>query len=165
MSTITIRPARSEDFDVVGDVTARAYVDGGHIRANNESYVQALRDAADRAEKAELLVAVEGDKALGSVTIARYGTEYTDLARPGEIEFRMLAVAPEAAGRGVGRCLVRAVLDRARAEGWESVVLCSQDSMTTAQGLYRSFGFERLPERDWEPLPGLRLLAFTLELK
>ncbi|RCW39118.1 putative N-acetyltransferase YhbS [Halopolyspora algeriensis] len=164
MSTVTIRAARPEDLDAVGEVTARAYMEGGHI-GDRSDYLGKLRDAADRAEKAELLVAVEGDKVLGSVTVARDGTEYTEMARPGEIEFRMLAVAPEAAGRGVGRCLVRAVLDRARAEEWSRVVLCSQESMAVAHRLYRSLGFERAPERDWWPHPDLPLLAFVLESK
>ncbi len=168
MATMTIRPVRAGDLEAVGELTARAYLEGGHIRDRTD-YLAKLRDAADRAEKAEVLVAVDGDSAggdevLGSVTIARHGTEYTELARSGEVEFRMLAVTPEAAGRGAGRALVQAVLDRARTEGWARVVLCSMESMTTAHRLYRGFGFRRAEERDWEPVPGLRLLVFLLDL-
>lgn len=164
MDTMTIRAVRSEDFEAVGELTARAYLDGGHIREGNEFYLDKLRDAADRAERAEVLVAADDDDVLGSVTLARYGSSFTELAGPGELEFRMLAVAPESAGRGVGRALVQAVLDRARVEGWPRVVLCSQESMTAAHRLYRGFGFERVPERDWEPAPGIHLLTFALEL-
>ncbi|QUH04606.1 GNAT family N-acetyltransferase [Saccharopolyspora erythraea] len=162
-STITVRPVGPDDFEAVADLTARAYVDGGHLSAD-DGYVRRLRDVADRARRAELLVAVEGGRVLGSVTLARGEGDYANIARRGEMEFRMLAVAPEASGRGVGRALVRAVVDRARVEGHERVVLTSQASMTVAHGLYERFGFRRAPDRDWEPEPGLHLMAYVLEL-
>lgn len=159
----TIRAVRPEELETVGELTVRAYVDGGHLDGS-ESYASALRDAADRAESAELLVAVEGDKVLGSVTIARPGERYFEIGEPGEMEFRMLGVVPEAAGQGIGRALVQAVVDRARAEGRRRIVLSTQSSMTTAHRLYRSFGFRRTPERDWSPVPGIDLLTFALDL-
>lgn len=160
--TFTVRPARPEEIETIGEITVRAYTEGGFLAADS-SYTAELGNAAERADKAELLVALDGDKAVGSVTIARHGGTYAEIARPGELEFRMLAVAPEAAGRGVGRSLVRAVLDRARADGLVRVVLCSQESMTIAHHLYRSMGFARIPDRDWQPAPGLQLLAFAFE--
>lgn len=163
MSTPVIRQARPDELEAVGELVVRAYREGGHISATSE-YTRVLRDAADRAANADLLVAVDGDKLLGSVTAARHGGRYADVAVPGEMEFRMLAVAPEAAGRGVGRALVRAVIDMAREEGLRRVVLSSQASMTFAHRLYRSLGFRRAAERDWAPAPDLQLLAFTLEL-
>jgi hypothetical protein len=36
--------------------------------------------------------------------------------------------------------------------------------MLGAQRLYAELGFRRLPERDWSPVPGVSLLAFTLGL-
>ncbi|GAA2779061.1 GNAT family N-acetyltransferase [Saccharopolyspora taberi] len=158
-----IRTARPEEFEAVGEVTVRAFLDGGHLSAASE-YRQTLLDVAARAAEAEVLVSVEGDKVLGTVTVADGGTAYADIAAPGELEFRMLAVAPEAAGKGVGTALVRAVIARARTLGRERVVLSSQQSMTIAHGLYRRFGFERTPKRDWEPVPHLRLVTFGLEL-
>ena len=37
-------------------------------------------------------------------------------------------------------------------------------SMRAAHAVYRRAGFERAPERDWSPVPGVELLAFTLRL-
>ena len=42
--------------------------------------------------------------------------------------------------------------------------MCSASTMETAHRIYRRLGFTRLPERDWEPVPVVRLLAFTLDL-
>ena len=44
------------------------------------------------------------------------------------------------------------------------MVLSSTRSWIAAHRLYERLGFGRCPERDWEPLPGVELLAFRLEL-
>ncbi|MGH3915494.1 MAG: GNAT family N-acetyltransferase, partial [Pseudonocardiaceae bacterium] len=79
-----------------------------------------------------------------------------------ELEFRMLAVDPEVRGRGVGEVLVTAVLRQATEVDARGVVLCSGERMHAAHRLYTRLGFRRLPERDWYPLPELKLLAFGL---
>lgn len=98
---------------------------------------------------------------LGTVTVVLPGTPYSEVSAPGEIEFRMLAVSRSARGRGVGEALVRAVFDRARAVGASRVVLSSSTHMLAAHRLYERLGFVRQPERDWSPLPGVELVAYT----
>ena len=151
----------------VGELTAAAYLDDGLLAGGaGDPYLARLRDAADRAEHAEVLVAAEvaEDTVLGAVTFAAPGTRYAELAGPDEGEFRMLAVAPAARGRGVAEALVRACLERARGLGLRRVVICSQPAMTTAHRLYGRLGFQRVPERDWEPVPDLTLWVFTVDL-
>ncbi|NIH84977.1 GNAT family N-acetyltransferase [Amycolatopsis granulosa] len=161
MSEFTVRPAWPAEYPAVGALTAAAYVADGLI-GQDDDYARELADAARRAEHAELLVAADANGLLGSVTIVQPGSRYSEIAREGELEFRMLATAPAARGRGVGEALVRAVLDRARTTGAEAVVLCSLDAMRTAHRLYTRLGFTRIPQRDWEPRPGLWLRAFRL---
>lgn len=164
MSEIAVRQARPEDVDRAGQIAVQAYVADG-LLDNADGYETHLRDAADRAVNAELLVAVdEHGTVLGSVTVARFGTRYAQVAEDGELEFRMLSTAVEARGRGVGELLTRAVLDRARELGCRRVVLCMAEENLKARRLYARLGFTRLPERDWAPVPGLRLLAYGLEV-
>ncbi|UQS23132.1 GNAT family N-acetyltransferase [Amycolatopsis thermalba] len=163
MSEVSVRPARPEEFAAVGALTVSAYVADGLIAADDD-YVRELSDAAHRAAHAELLVATDDDGLLGSVTIVRPGTHYSEIARDGELEFRMLATAPAARGRGVGELLTRTVVEKAREIGASAVVMSSLDAMKTAHRLYERLGFSRLPERDWEPLPGRWLRAFRLAL-
>ncbi len=101
---------------------------------------------------------------VGTVTIAPEGSSWRELGGPGEGEFRMLAVAPEARGRGVGEALVRHALARFRETGLTRVVLCSLVEMEAAHRIYRRLGFERAPELDWSPEEGVDLIAFAKEL-
>ena len=162
MVTVSIRQARTEELAAVGDLTVQAYVADGGL-SPGDSYAEHLRDAASRAREAELLVAV-GPELLGTVTVCEPGTPWAEVSRPGELEFRMLAVTPAARGRGIGELLTRAVLTSAADRGARRVVLCSSDHMHTAHRLYRRLGFGRIPERDWHPSPSVSLLAFALDL-
>lgn len=157
---IAVRPARYDELDAVGELTVQSYIaDGRMDRA--DPYVAQLRDAAGRARDAELLVAADdADRLLGTVTVCEPGSPLGEVSQPGELEFRMLAVSPAVRGRGIGELLTRAVLDRAAQHGVHRVVLCSSEWMHPAHRLYTRLGFSRLPERDWQPVPGLQLVAF-----
>src|SRR5699024_6272559 len=99
-------------------------------------YAEQLRDARGRFVAAELLVATEADTLLGTVTFALPGSPYAELCRPGEAEFRMLAVDPVARRRGIARALVQACTQRARAQGASALVLSSATDMHPAHRLY-----------------------------
>lgn len=159
-----IRPARPEDLAAVGEVTAAAY--SPFTRGPEDPYVERLRDAASRAREAELWVAVPDDseEVLGSVTICPAGSPWREVAREDEGEFRMLSVAPGTQGQGIGSALVEHVLDHFRSAGARAVVLCSLVEMQAAHRLYARHGFTRLPDRDWQPVPGVHLLAFGVTL-
>ena len=158
-----IRRAGPADLHDVGRLTAEVYVGEGYIDPA-DTYVEELNDGAGRAAHSELWVAVDADRLLGSVTFCPMGSGLREIGRDGEGEFRMLAVAREGRSRGVGRALVEACLSRSRELGYRAVRICSLEQMTDAHRLYGRMGFERAPEDDWDPLPGVRLVAFVLAL-
>jgi GNAT superfamily N-acetyltransferase len=163
MGDVEIRPPRPEEYAAAGEVTVRAYEADGHL-ADDVGYDAMLRDVSRRVEKAEVLVAVDGaGEVVGTVTVVHPGSEYAEVSRSGELEFRMLAVAPSARGRGVGEALIKAVFDRARALGLRRVVLSSVDRMHSAHRLYERLGFTRLAERDWRPFPHISLIAYQID--
>ncbi len=162
MSDLELRRAVPADLSVVGEVTAAAY--GGFVSGPEDSYLDRLRDAAGRYRDAELWVAERDGEILGSVTIALEDSPWREIGRPGEGEFRMLAVSPAAQRQGVGEALTRLVIERFTELGADAVVLSSLDAMTAAHRVYTRLGFERLPERDWSPVPGVDLIAFRLDL-
>ena len=161
---VQVRPARPGELAAVGRLTVLAYAE--FIPAASP-YRQRLADAADRAANASLLVAVDADRdrLLGTATLVVGNGPYAELAGPGEAELRMLAVDPAARRRGIGAALVRAVLDRARDTGARRLVLSTLPAMAAAHRLYQRFGFRRAPELDHRPVPGVELLAFTLDLR
>ncbi|WP_217167588.1 GNAT family N-acetyltransferase [Streptomyces sp. AC512_CC834] len=164
-----IRQATAQEYDPVGEITAQAYLRDGLLDfGESDAYLGELRDVAKRAAAAEVLVAAADGRVLGGVTFVPSGGPMADIARSGEAEIRMLAVAHDARGRGAGEALVRACVDRARAvEGCTGIVLSTQRAMRTAHRLYERLGFTRAPGRDWNPLPeldGVTLLAYRLTL-
>lgn len=158
--SFTIRPARPAEYAELGRLTVEAYRGSDQI-AEGSGYEAVLADCASRAADADLLAAVDDTTGavLGGVTFCLAGSPYAELARDGEAEFRMLAVAPAAQGRGVGAALVRECLARAAAAGAHAVVLCTHDGNGPARRLYERAGFTRDPERDWSPVPGFDLVA------
>ena len=162
MTAIEVRDARAEEYAAAGDLVAEVYGAEGFADA---PYLAVLRDAGRRAAEADLLVATDrAGRILGTVTYAPGGTAWADIAGADEAEFRMLAVAPGARRHGVGGRLVRACVERARAQGKRRLVLSSQPTMDSAHHLYERLGFVRAPERDWSPEPGLNLRVYAMEL-
>jgi ribosomal protein S18 acetylase RimI-like enzyme len=164
---VLIRRATPQDYEAVGLLTEAAYE--AFLEGPDDYYRAYLRDAAARDRDAELWVAVDDDGAmLGSVTSCPPGSSWRDLSVDGEGEFRMLAVAPSARGRGVGEALVRHCEERAAAAGANRMWLATLDEMTHAQRIYARLGYRPEPSRDWYPqpdlIPDVELRAWTKEL-
>lgn len=155
-----IRQALPAEFGAVGDLTLAAYVGDGHIPPGID-YVEELRDTEARAVTAEIWVAAD-DRVVGAVTWCPLGSPLREVARDDEGEFRMLAVAHEARGRGIGEALVRRCVTRSREEGLTGVALSSLPTMASAHRVYERLGFVRDPDADWSPVPGIDLWAFRL---
>ncbi|WP_327343617.1 GNAT family N-acetyltransferase [Streptomyces europaeiscabiei] len=166
---ITIRHVAPDEYASLGEITAQAYLGDGLLDfGESDVYLGELRDVAKRAAEADVLVALADGRVLGGVTFVPAGGPMADIAAAGEAEIRMLAVAPEARGRGVGEALVRACVERARTvEGCVRVVLSTQRTMRAAHRIYERLGFTRTPERDWNPLPDvfdISLITYELTL-
>lgn len=163
--TITIRPASAGDYDDVARITRQAYLAGGYLREEDE-YLDVLGDVAHRAEHAIVWVAEVDGQVAGSVALTLEGQAYSDIARAGELEFRMLAVDPQLQRGGVGRAMVQAIVEYAGTlDGIDTVSLTSVDTMYGAHRLYESLGFVRAPDRDWKvPNENIALLVFVKQL-
>lgn len=157
-----VRDARPDEMPKVGALRVATYVEQG-LLAPDSDYVPVLR-AMGASGPAEVLVAVDGEEIIGTVTLRPFQGGGEVAASPQEAEIRALAVAPGFQGRGAGRLLLCSVIARAARAGVSHLVLSTQPDMVVAQRMYVSEGFVRLPERDWSPQPGLTLLCFGLRL-
>lgn len=157
-----IREIRPAEFAAVGDLCVQAYETGGHLDPGSP-YAATIRDVAHRATAATVLVAESGGQIIGTVTICSPGTPYAEICQPGELEFRFLAVEPKHWAQGVGKELVRECEERARGIATQ-LVICVIDINIGGHRFYEKLDFERLPERDWEPRPGIYLQAYRKAL-
>ena len=77
-------------------------------------------------------------------------------------EMKRLYVLPAHQDRGIGRMIAEALINRARNLGYKSILLDTLPSMTDAQALYMSLGFEPVTEYRFNPVPGTIFLKLEL---
>jgi GNAT superfamily N-acetyltransferase len=83
-----------------------------------------------------IFFAVEDGEVLGTVALIK---------EEGGFELAKMAVTPSAQGRGIGRLLGEAALNKAREEGAHHVMLVSNRGLAPAMALYQKLGFKEVP--------------------
>lgn len=146
-SAVLVRLVRPDEHGVVGELAERAYA---HDYTLNDSYRASIVDVAGRAARHQVWVAVDGTDGtlLGTVSTPHPRDVMTELPEPGEMDFRLLAVSPDARRRGIGEVLSRHVLLLGRLRQVSQVVMNSGPEMVGAHKLYERIGFERMLHRE-----------------
>jgi len=101
----------------------------------------------------ECLLARIDDEPAGMVMFKRFDDSTCEMNR--------MYVTDVARGKGVARQLCNRLTDRARALGYDSMLLTALDRHREALGLYRSLGFVETPDR---VAPRPHQICMTLEL-
>ena len=160
---LTIEEATAADYERIGDITVDAYVAAGHFEDPNHEYLHFVRQVAARHEHCTILVAKREGRVIASMSLMRHGTKYADIARPGELEIRMLSVDPATQRSGAGRAMVAAAMEHARSlDGVHTVSLTTGGHWEGARALYEKLGFTHRAERDWfVPDTEIRLVVYT----
>ena len=105
-----------------------------------------------------LLLALAKEEPAGSIALRRLNQTSGEVKR--------LYLRPKFRGQGLGRRLLEAVIERARAIQYDCLYADTLPSMTEALSLYERIGFERVEAYSDTPTPGeiylkLKLLANT----
>ncbi|WP_103028761.1 GNAT family N-acetyltransferase [Salinibacter altiplanensis] len=144
----TLRRAETEaDLDAARRLF-RAYVDGLDFDLDFQEFeaeMDALPGPYAPPDGAILLADVEGAP-VGVVAVQPLDEE-------GVCEMKRLYVRPAHRGQGLGRRLASAIMENARTLGYDTMRLDTVASMTAAQRLYRSLGFEERDAYYHNPLP------------
>ncbi|WP_030013699.1 MULTISPECIES: amino-acid N-acetyltransferase [Micrococcales] len=131
MTTLTLRPAQTSDVAGIRRLV-QPYVDTGALIAKEAvDYFEAIQ---------EFLVVEERDDA-GDARLLGCGALHILWEDLGEV--RTLAASEEARGRGIGRMLVEALIERARTIG-VSRVFC----LTFEVDFFRRMGFEVMTHQE-----------------
>jgi len=143
-----IRPAGSQDVPFLRDMLRHAYY--WRVESVTESgeppvqrYVERWGRPGDTA-----LIAIQDFQRVGAAWFRLFtddnpGYGFVDEETP-ELS---IAIVPSKRGTGLGSELLDALLDRARADGYDAISL-SVEKESPAVGLYERHGFERFEEDD-----------------
>jgi ribosomal protein S18 acetylase RimI-like enzyme len=167
VSSVSLRDARPDELDAIGEMMVAAYAEFVPPSHPPEwrAYEAEIRDVRRRLATAALIVAADGERLAGAVTYYPDATKETNVPWPASwAVFRLLAVHPEARGRGIGRLLTEECIRRARATGRAAVGLHTTHLMNVARAMYERMGFVRVPELDFFPMPTFRVMAYRLTL-
>ncbi|PFN99664.1 GNAT family N-acetyltransferase [Bacillus sp. AFS076308] len=146
-------------------------IDAYEIHANSipEGHWRALKQAISSDEDTnpniERIVAELDGKIVGSVVLypAKTDAYEGNVEKLDYPEIRMLAVAPDAQGKGIATRLISECIIRAKAKGCQAVGLHTGEFMTGAMRLYEQLGFERTPQYDFVPAnDGIIVKAYLL---
>lgn len=162
-----IRNAADHEMDFIREQRIRSYQE--HAKSIPADHWNALKKAigseADIQPGVERIVAEWDGKVVGSVVLFPAKSDAYEgfldaLSYP---EIRMLAVIPEARGKGVAFALVSECIKRSKTQGHRSIGLHTGEFMENAIRLYERLGFQRLPQYDFEPAnDGIIVNAYRL---
>jgi len=156
---VLIRRAEIPDAPRIAELTVQAYVHGGHLEPDS-SYVHTLEDVVPRINNS--YVAVDADGVIvGAVSVFPAGSPHTEIAQPGEAEFRFLAIDPHHWGKNIGSRLIAVAEHDAQLNGVDAMVLRVISINTRGQLLYEYLGYERVPERDFTLPPQVTACGVT----
>ena len=153
MAPPTIRQATPADIGAIQVVIADANLPfrGTVPDSFFDSYLSSALDVAGRLRDGQVLVAAVDDRVVGTITFYREANEeLIPVTFPsGTAGIRATAVDPAARGQGIGRLLVDACIERARAAEATDIGLHTAPFMETAIRLYERAGFRRAPAYDF----------------
>jgi GNAT superfamily N-acetyltransferase len=159
---IQIREAGAGELDEVESLVKAAFREFQPLMpaAAWDRWMDNIREVM-QAPGGVVLVAEQRGKIEGAVTFyPDAGQAHQGQWPAGAGAIRLLAVRPGSRGRGYGRLLTQACIDRARKLSIPTIFLFTGTFMTAARQLYEKLGFKRAPEFDRDPGP----IAYRLDL-
>ena len=123
---------------------------------------QNLSNVSSIADRADFIMAKIEDNIVGAVAYYPPGRSNPQYFDDRWASLRLLAVAPNYRGRGIGKLLTQSGIERAKQDNAFGIGLYTSEAMTTAQKMYAKMGFKR--DRELPLMLGLRYWLYLLPI-
>lgn len=172
-----IRDAHPSEFTTIGQLLVRVYanLNGFPTPEEQPAYYKMLENVGDFTHQpgTALLVATSQNMLLGAVVyfndIKHYASGGSATTEKNAAGFRLLAVAPEARGKGTGKALTEACIEKAKAQKRSQLIIHTTKAMEVAWSMYEKLGFKRSVDLDFMqknlPVFGFRLILDKMQIK
>jgi len=157
-----IRDFAASDADAVNRLAVAAFAPFATHYSDWTAMAANLGRMSALSTTGEVIVAESGGRIAGAVAYVPPGASkaaFFDVAWP---IIRMLVVDPDVRGKGIGRALTDACIERARRDGAKLIALHTSPIMSVALPMYLRMGFVRL--RDAPPVFGVDYAVYTKAL-
>jgi ribosomal protein S18 acetylase RimI-like enzyme len=144
--TVEIREARPDERPAAAAIAVAAFAQlGAHLAPDEREKLYArVRATTEAPDPGHVIVAVAGGRVVGSVVYNGPAAGQHPLFAADWAFFRSIGVDAAWGGRGIGRRLVEACIERARRDGAAWLGLYAADVNTVAVRLYRAMGFAEI---------------------
>jgi len=146
-----IRSYSPSDAGAVNATALAAFAQYRGVYSDWDVLERGVGSMASLSDTGEILLADADGAVVGAVAyIGPRQSPRADFFEPDWPIIRMLVVDPAARGRGIGRALTQACLERARRDRAEVIALHTSPAMEVALALYLNMGFKllrRVPDR------------------
>jgi GNAT superfamily N-acetyltransferase len=158
MNNFTIRNARPEEFQTIGNLLVKVYshLDGFPKPSEQPRYYEMLGNAGSLTQHpgTEIIVAADNSERIAGVVVyfsdmQYYGSGGTATSEKNTSGFRLLGVDPHVRGAGIGKLLTQACIDRARKQKRKQLIIHTTQAMQTAWRMYEGIGFKRSEDLDF----------------
>jgi len=102
-----------------------------------------------------LIIAIDGTQVVGCVALRKLVNDICEMKR--------LYVRPMFRGEGIGRELIKAIIDEAKKIGYTYMRLDTVPVMKEAIALYRTMGFYEIEPYRYNPIEGAVFMELTLK--
>lgn len=169
----TVRNAKPNEFKTIGELMVEVYSALEDFPKPDEQpkYYELLRNVGQltKNKNIELLVAVSDQGQIAGAVVyfadmKDYGSGGTATQEKNACGFRLLAVAPEARGLGIGKLLSKYCIEKGKKQKAKTMVIHTTNSMKLAWGMYERLGFKRALDLDFVQ-GALPVFGFRLKLK
>lgn len=158
MNNFTIRNARPEEFQTIGNLLVKVYsqLDGFPKPEEQPKYYEMLANVGTLTQRpgTEIIVAADDSGSIAGAVVyfsdmQYYGSGGTATSEKHASGFRLLGVDSNVRGAGVGKLLTQACIARARAQNHQQLIIHTTQAMQTAWKMYERIGFKRSEDLDF----------------